>query len=60
MDNFTTKKDVSIPWDQFKIQKKKKKKKKNSLPYCLMHSKINKCANFCQGQLIQSFKTAVS
>ena len=25
MDNFTTKKDVSIPWDQFKIQKKKKK-----------------------------------
>ena len=24
MDNFTTKKDVSIPWDQFKIQKKKK------------------------------------
>ena len=26
MDNFTTKKDVSIPWDQFKIQKKKKKK----------------------------------
>ena len=40
--------------------KKKKEKKKNSLPYCLMHSKINKCANFCQGQLIQSFKTAVS
>ena len=24
MDNFTTKKDVSIPWDQFKILKKKK------------------------------------
>ena len=30
MDNFTTKKDVSIPWDQFKIQKKKKKK--NNFP----------------------------
>ena len=58
MDNFTTKKDVSIPWDQFKIQKKKKKKK--SLPYCLKYPKINKYVNFCQGQVIQSFKTAVS
>ena len=38
----------------------KKKKKKKSLPYCLKYPKINKYANFCQGQVIQSFKTAVS
>lgn len=44
MANFTTKKDVSIPWGQG----------------ILKYPKINKCANFCQGQVIQSFKTAVS